>query len=379
MVPAVMTFAKPAAAFRWAKGPALAFTLSGLFLRHVTLPANPTIMGPAGGIWGEFLGHLGDLVQIERPPVGKLQKDTLSATHTLGSSSPLLTQALQKIKQDESFPDWLAWHTQHEWSEHTTRLGGFFDREFIDEVSAATGMSAAEAISLWQRLSDPVAVVQLGSRVRSGLGGEEAEAAIDSWLVSTILRGVYHDELARRRNRQSFRHPIRAFILQDTLRQAQRQTYPANPAQRYFAGIVLGLSYTHKGVTARSALYAENLIRCRSAIASQQLQLADDQAEMTASVGLDRAVREAQHLIKKNVLEVNHRDLSLAVDISIGVATSVGGFSLAPWVGLVAGVGAAVAQTVSEPGPRVARARIASSRRLQDLAQATAGPVDIIH
>jgi hypothetical protein len=99
---------------------------------------------------------------------------------------------------------------------------------------------------------------------------------------------------------------------------------------------------------------------------------------MTDNVGLDRAVREAQALVRKGVLKVDSRRFVWGVDASIGLAAAMSGFSLSPWVGVIVGASTAVAQTVIEPGKQVLAIRDSSRRRLQDLAHAVAGYVDII-
>jgi hypothetical protein len=378
MIPAIMTFGNASKAFRWAQEPALTFTLSGLFFTHVTLSADPTVVGPAAGVWGTFLSSLGGLVQSEHFPAGKLRTTALQATHKLGADSRRLAQAIQALKEDPSYDEWLAWHAQYEWLEHTRRLGGFFDHEFSQEISGALGVEADETSRRWIRLSDRQAVEQLGNRVRAGHVEGEDVGAIDSWLVSTLLRGVYHDELARLRRRQHVRHPVRAFLGQDAEPNAHTILLYASPAQRYFAGIILGLSYSAKEPAARCALYGENLIRCRSAIATDQLLLPDAGIDVTANIGLDRAVHEAQHLLKTGVLKADRRRFALAVDISIGVATAVTGFALSPWVGLAAGAAASVGRTIVEPGRRIASQHAASVRHLRDLAESVAGSVQAI-
>jgi hypothetical protein len=361
-------------AFQWAREPALSFTLAGLFLENVVLPADPTVIGPPSGLWGTFLSSLGGWVSSEHVPPGRLRQAALDETHSFATNYVPLSRALQQVKAHTSFHEWLMWHTRHEWAEHTRRLGGFFDLEFMTEIEAITDMTAGEVESLWQRTRDPSVVERLAERVRAGSWTEADAEAVDSWLIATLLRGVYHDELARRRSRQNFRHPVRSFM--PATPEASPQLFPASSAQRYFAGIVIGLSFTEKNPLARSGLYGENLTRCRTAIANRRLLLGEDALEMTDNVGLDRAIREAQALIKADVLKTDHARFSRAVDIATGLSASIAGFYLSPWAALVAGTGTVLAQTFSEPGHRLAQHRATSVRRLEDLARAVAGSVD---
>lgn len=378
MVPALMTFKKPGEAFPWARQPALAFTLAGLFLRNAVLSANPVVASSASGLWATFLSSLGETMKVETVTAGRLREQALKTTHELGHDHSTLQGSIASLRRHDSFDAWLLWHTQYEWVEHTRRLGGFFDYEFIKEVSSCTNVSVSEIEAIWRRTSEPEAAARLGQRVRAGTLDDGDSLAIDAWLTATIMRGHYHDELAKKLGRQHFRHPVRSLSRRDGVQNTSQQLFSTNDAQRHFAAILLGLSLSATDPSARLRLYGENLTRCRSAIATGQLHLGDATVAMTDDVGLDRAVREAQALVRKGVLKVDSRRFVWGVDASIGLAAAMSGFSLSPWVGVIVGASTAVAQTIIEPGKRALTVRDSSRRRLQDLAHAVAGSVDII-
>lgn len=166
------------------------------------------------------------------------------------------------------------------------------------------------------------------------------------------------------------RYTTRATGLVANTRRGQRQ--PEARGFRYYL-CKFGILYS----TARVRLYGQNLTRCRTVISAGRLQLGEPEAPMTDDVGLDRAVREAQSLVREGVLEVDSKRFTWCVDASIGIAVAMSGFSLSPWVGLVVGAGSAAAQAIIEPGRRAATVRDSSQRRLQDLARAVAGSVDV--
>jgi len=99
---------------------------------------------------------------------------------------------------------------------------------------------------------------------------------------------------------------------------------------------------------------------------------------LTADDGLERATREAQRLIKAGVLDDDSQRLSRAVDGGLGLAASCGGLVLSPWVALVVGVGALASSTVGQLGGKAARRWKGSQHRLESLAKAPSGALDVL-
>jgi hypothetical protein len=376
MVPAVFTFKQPSESFNWARGPALGFTLAGLFLDRVSLIADPTETAPAGGVWGEFLASLGDWVTPEKVKPGPLRSEVLAVVHAYGQQRLRLQAALEAAALDPNFPAWLRWHATHEWEEHTARMGGFFDIEFADEIAAVVGTSTMEIQAMWARVSKQAAVRQLRLGVENGTSTDSDQIAIKAWLLATLLRGVFHDELSRRRRRQNLRHPIRSVMTgpSETARDPIR--FAPTSAEQYFAGIILGLSFAARGVANRSRLYGTNLLQSRAAAASGHLLLDSVDTDMTAAVGLDRAIREAQNLLRRGILTADRKALSRAVDISASTAAALVAFFLSPWESLGTAIVAGTSLQFLQPGGRAVRKRATSYHRLTDLGAATAGALD---
>ena len=168
MVPALMTFKSPNESFLWARQPALAFTVATLFLENTVLAANPVVAASASGLWATFLSSLGESVKAEAMIESKVRGQALKATHKLANDRRVLQTTLASLRRHDSFDAWLLWHTHYEWAEHTRRLGGFFDHEFIKEVSSITEVSVPDVEDIQRRMAEPEAVRKLGQRVRAG-------------------------------------------------------------------------------------------------------------------------------------------------------------------------------------------------------------------
>ncbi|MBO4272720.1 hypothetical protein GSF24_19140 [Microbispora triticiradicis] len=272
----------------------------------------------------------------------------------------------------------MLWHAEHELVEHTIRLNGLFEADFIKEIADVVGLTLEECRELHEYSKNPREVQEVGQRIARGRGTSVDEVLIECWLSGTVLRGVYHDELAQGRRRQHFRHPLRSYSQTAHTNAKSVSCYEVNSAQYYFAGILLAASFAaSRKPVERVKLYAENLYAARAARFSGKLLLGEPDTPMSHEVGLDRAVREAQQLIRDGVLDVSDRRVTAVAGILSSLPSQIIGFWLAPWAGALLGLGSAAVDNFYAPGPRMIRRGRSSRKRLEDLAQAGAGAVDV--
>lgn len=378
MVPAFLSIPKPQPSFEWGRVGALAFTTISLFTNHTSFAANPTPDRILSGLWGEFASGAAGYTHPESRAALASQGIALDATKARASDISTLSEALRRAQLDPSYHWWLEWHAKYELVEHSARLNGLIDPQFSTEVADVVGLPHAEILQFIDKTQDVSTVAILGDRVLKGSLQPEDLYMLDAWLASTMIRGLFHDELSRVRKRQHYRHPIRALADRQNHTPRPRICFEPSPAQRYFAAILLGISFkASKDVYERVRLFNINMIKAKAAIKGGHLALGDHTSSMTNVVGLERAVREAQSLIRAGQLDTAGKTEKAAIDISVGLAATGIGFTLSPWMGAVVGASSAIMQALTDPGDRLSRRRRSSRRNIHGLAQAVAGSVDI--
>ena len=384
MVPVFLTYRNPRDADAWARDCALGFTLISLFTEHIAFSPNPTRDQSISGLWGEFVSGLSGYTKSETRPAATTEAKALASAHVISSTPGLISSALADAREDPSFQPWVRWHAKYELVEHSGRLNGLFDFQFLEQIADVLNVTPREIKQLWDRSRDPAAVEALCRRILADNMTEEDQSIVEAWLTSLLMRGAYHDELARSRNRQNYRHPVRSFLQYNVdPSKANTTLYIPDPAEKYFASILLGISVkADKSPSRRIKLYNHNAAKAREARSSGALILSSKKStkaagSVTDEVGLDRAIREASWMIRNGVLDVGGSKATSTFEIAGELSTTAIGFALTPWAGLAVGVASAIVRGTVHPSERVTVARSARPRALAKLAHAVAGPIDV--
>ena len=378
MVPAVLASPTPEPKFRWGIEGALAFSILSLFTSHTTFAANPSPDKRVSGLFGEFLSGALSYTLPEQRATARAEREAILATKNRCSDATAILHALNSIKLNPSYPWWLDYHAQHQLVDHASRLGGLVDPQFSEHVSTVLGLPNSEILRIIEITREVGNVASLSERLAKGKCTDSDNQILDAWLASTLLRGVYHDEIARVRRRQHHRHPLRCYLGANGHSVSSGSLFEPNPAQETFAAILLGITFSAtKEPINRIRLFNSNMASAKRALSTGGLSLADSATGMTVESGRERAVSEARQLVKSGHLDAGGRMESAAIDASIGL-TAVGiGFALSPWLAVAVGAGATIAQVIGRPGQELATRRRASRHNLLKLADAAAGAVDI--
>lgn len=371
MVPAYLSRPRSAAPNAWVDGPARAFTLLAVGAPHMTLAANLEQENVASGMWGLFVQELGGLAKPNAVS-SDVRERALGRVKAELAAPEGLRLRIEQLRQDPAYDQWFEWHLDHEWYEHSARRGGFFDADFIDELATLQGVAPEDVRQAWLAYERPANVVELADGLRSGQLDARGRLAVDCWFAASVVRGIYHTEVARIQKAQIARHPIRRTA--ESVPAAA--LYRASSAQSAFAAILLGLARAPRRVEARIVLHARNLRAARDAALAQTLLLGDE--PMTADEGMERAILETRRLVKRGVLSVDARSVAQAIEAALSTVVGAGtSFLLSPWEGFAAGSAAAAAQNKVGLGDRLALNRAVSEKRLRELGSGLAGAVDL--
>ncbi len=95
---------------------------------------------------------------------------------------------------------WLEWSVQNAWPEHSRRLDGLVNAEFVAETARVVGGPTSDIEKLAKRSTDPSWLRELTRHS----GSPELALLKDAYLTSALIRGKYHELVAGKS--QLFRH-----------------------------------------------------------------------------------------------------------------------------------------------------------------------------
>ena len=138
-------------------------------------------------------------------------------------------------------------------------------------------------------------------QLRSWIAAPDSDAfdlAQRSYVLSAMMRGVFHDEVARHLGATSVQHPLRhdLSLLRDAPSIKDVFLYNASEELLFLSAIVLESAVREGSQAVRIASFAANVKRVREAVARGRVQLfrADSERPIGRSVVLDRAIEIAK-------------------------------------------------------------------------------------
>lgn len=153
---------------------------------------------------------------------------------------------------------------------------------------------------------------------------------MDAYVVSALIRGRYHDYVARKSGQQIMHHPLRRGVLPTA--RGSHQEFPVANTERYFASIVLAAAFSQRRKL-RVASWTDSVLSARRAMDAEELDLRPKEEE---NVALETAVRVAKQLDIRAHSSVLDRALETTAALGIGALTS---FWLEGWVGFAVSAG----------------------------------------
>lgn len=304
----VLNRAEPRKSYRLEWDQALEVTAALIRTDHLALPPSPQSEGSASGPYGIMIERLRDAVTpltlTDNITVSALQSTKQWAHRRIDECRATVAEftGADGIDPNQDACLWLESHIQNEWVEHATRRGHLFDDKFALSISRILDRPSSELERARRVSSD---IPYLRSLSKSIPDTDDFRIIRDCFLVSTILRGGYYDNIARISNRQILSHPLR--------RPKKRLTYEPikihlSNFEKYLSNIVLAASFSESNIDNRILLWTENVIALRAARGRINFQerIADSHA-------IDDAVHEARRF----GLRAHYRLLEKALDVGI--------------------------------------------------------------
>ena len=360
---------KPEDCHLWSWTSAVEATCALIGSRHLQLAPSPTQDGAASGPLGLILSRLAnDVVGVAVPPPGDVRASKSTVKRWAKAHPDLLRNVYADLKRSKEYDAWLDWFSRNVWIEHANRLGGLFDPSFIPELSAVVGLSEDDLRTLWQRSADQRELERIA---RAGVGDSLFEELSSAYTVSALIRGRYHDAVARRSGWQIMQHPLRSGVL--TARQVGgAEEFEVSSTLWYLSNIVLSGCFAERRAR-RLETWLANVSVARQAALAEELDLRpkrnDDLAE-------ELAVNSARRLAIRVHPAMLDRALDAAAGLGVGTFSS---FALHGWEALLAVAGsvgtATFAKSLGDPSQRIVSAVSKRRRRLEQMARAGPGRI----
>jgi hypothetical protein len=298
-------------------------TLSLIFAGHVRMAPSPhDNQGSAGSLYGRLISELlaTNILDLGERPVGtqraralaKLRRYLVTPSPPTGRTGALMIRhAIDRHQADErNFRPWLEWVVARAWPENIARMGGLVTMEFVPDIASILSVPQAAI----QKVADDSSKASL---VKS-LEGEELELLKRAFLTAALLRGKYHDLLAKEAHRQLLRHPIRA----DS--RPPSSVFAGLEVQHYFTGGLIADAMKHRKADDRISAWVAKVQRARALARAGNLNLFPPQpagSQLTQDQALSVAVNE---LMRHGLAGPSSRidrfiDLGASLGINVGL------------------------------------------------------------
>lgn len=369
-VVAVFNFKRLKDAYNWACNTALEVTCILFNATHLKVAPGPSFYRAPSGLYGHLLQSLSDIVIAEH--VNYLSPETHQKA--LRNTKRWATRNHKKVvrvyKQLESdkvnFQRWLDRSITDAWVGHAKMLGGLFDKTLIPQISRVLDIPESDLYDIFQ-LSCDLDVVE--SYVKRRPDNDVFKIMQQAFTIAALLRGRYHDYVAKELPLQIMHHPIRAKPVLLNLQGKPKTEFMVSNTEQYLSMIILGGAFAEKTRENRISCWAENVRKVRNAVFNQAIDLRPKSYDEVAE---NHAVEIAQRLNIRTYPQFIEQAFDVAVAMSVGILTS---FVLTGWESLTTSSVTYLVSDRKKFGKRVASLS-GTQNRLHDLAKFNPGRVE---
>jgi len=379
---AALMHKRPEECYAWAWQGAIETTCTLIGTEHLKLPPAPGFEGATSGLYADFLQILSSIVSRSRPTGDIEQKARRQAKAWVRRNATGIRSHYEQLKMDkQNFARWLNPNVSDKWTdrwpgfniEHSRRLDGLMDRTFLSEISSILNKSEPELQRIWTLSCDTTLLEEYAKHQPDD---DDFRLMRDAFVVSALVRGVYHDYVAKDSGWQIMHHPLRQAALPRSLKRSAGE-YPVSNTQRYFSSIILAGAFKQRTLDARVKCWGENVSKARGPALTGDIDLG---LKGNDDVAKDVAIRAAQRLH----ITTHSKQAIKILDEALNAAWALGGlvltsFLLSPWE--AAGVSAAMyaaTRVVTAKEESIGNLLVSATRehRLRDLVDAGPGRVE---
>ncbi|HWQ98599.1 MAG TPA: hypothetical protein VN538_10975 [Clostridia bacterium] len=349
----------------WIKQSALASTTALINMPNLKIAPAPSQSGAASGIYDYLMRGLSDVVGVvESQEIYK--KKALKKTKDLNGE--LVKTAYSTVIDDKSFQQWLEQSIEFAWVEHSSRLNGLFNREFIPQLTSIIGVDEKYLFEVWKLSCD---VNYIHTIAEKNIDNDEVLTMKKAYMISALLRGYFHDTYAKAAGLSIIHHPFRKPILPKL--DSEKISFQESNTESYLSNIILSGALFQSKQKNRINVWLDNIRKARKGVLSGDFKLSEEVSDGDA---LDLAIKAA----KKLELCTSAKWIDEAIDISINVGSIVtSSFILQNWDSLIFSAAAYVLFSKLKIGTKVNTLVSNCNSRLSKLAIMNAGRIEHVN
>ncbi|MBI5779824.1 MAG: hypothetical protein HZA49_10295 [Planctomycetes bacterium] len=286
-------------------------------------PAPSRNEGPATGEYEHLTKSLSSTITHIKPN-SEIQRLAINATKKWANkNTKRIVNVYGELKADrENFSKWINLAVKHAWVEHSKRLRGLFNAEFIPQLALILNIEKRELERIRRLSCDLKILKDYSNRIPND---SEFRTMWDCYIVSALIRGVYHDYVAKKSKYQIIHHPFRVPVL-DKLNSSASSDYDISNTQNYFASIILASAYAEKTPNNRISCWAENVLKARNAMSYEYIDLPSKHHD---TIALNLAVESARKIGIRTYSRRTEKILNIICDCGVGLLKM---FTLNPWI-----------------------------------------------
>ena len=318
---------------------------------------------------GVISEHLRDSDIIVVPPIGETERQT-----ALKKTKRRIRENLPRIRDqyatfcqfaNSDIERWMSWSIKSAWEEHAQNFGGLVDHTLLKEMAGVLDVAEKElgALHTYTSRSDVVSAF-----VKKQPNSDEFRLAKECFLLGYLIRGLFHDYLAKEKANQVLHHPFRNVLLPRV--QAKPMTFEQHTVEAYLTNIVLHSALRVRTLEARLKRWADNICLIRKLLRPDNKRI--DILKDDPSSAFAEALRGA----KVAGVKVHSPTLEEFINVfgaaAITYATS---FVLSPYTAFGVGSLTYAALRKRDLGTRLTEAIYTTKMRLARLAEAPPGRI----
>ncbi|MCE5189966.1 MAG: hypothetical protein LLF75_12415 [Eubacteriales bacterium] len=345
----------------WSWQSALMATVAVINMPNLKLAPAPGQAGAASGIYDYLMRGLSDIVGILKPDE---TCGVVALEQTRQLDAEYIQKAYQEVLRNESYQQWIHDGMAYSWTEHSTRLRGLFNLEFIPQISAVVGLPEKDLTEVWKRSCD---VNYLRVILQRSTNAEDVELMKSAYMISALIRGYYHDIYAQNANLQIIHHPLRKAILPEL--DSQKIAFTASNTEKFFSTIILAGAISQIDQKSRINTWLDSVRKARKGLFSEYIDLRNKDSD---SVALSLAIEAAQKL--DICTSAKWIDYVIEIFISLGV-TVASSFVFQGWESFILSASYG-AMDKAELGKKINTKIANRDMRLKMLANINAGRIE---
>ena len=304
-----------------------------------------------------------DLIDSTQLPADAVDRTAAEVSHWAQGNTTQLREIVDTCMSDPDalygmrcgFDQWLATALGANREATTLRVGGLFDLSLRAPLSAVLEVSDQELVRAWEHSSEAATL---------GTDSDLYVLVSRAHVLSILLRGRYHDLVARNAGIQVMHHPVRAPMLPELSEvDLPPVPYELTNSERFMAQLLWASGFAERDVDRRIRLWSDNVRLVRTAVLAEMIDLPHRTSESRA---LDTAVDAARNAGVRAHSRLVDDAIDLLLAAGVGALTS---FVVNGWPDMLTTLASYAGSRKEQLGARVAKQVLDSNRRLKHLAE----------